>query len=238
MTISTRKTCSITNPINNGISFIRNENYINEDIDPNLDIIILVPQEAVAWDLPIGPKYIFCERPEYEFIWIHNSLNKNTEPNENIIGYGCDIHPSSLIGTDGLAVKQNTEGKWLQMVHMGRVVIGDNVTILAFVTIQRAIFGSTIIKDGVKIDSHVNIGHHSIIGENTVIACGSVIGGSVTIGKNCMLGLGAIIRSGVSICKDVMIGMGAVVVKDITKPGTYIGNPAKLIRKDKPEMLS
>lgn len=34
----------------------------------------------------------------------------------------------------------------------------------------------------------------------------------------------------VTICAHVVIGAGAVVTKDITQPGIYAGNPAKLIR--------
>jgi serine acetyltransferase len=31
-------------------------------------------------------------------------------------------------------------------------------------------------------------------------------------------------------CNDVTIGMGAVVVKDITEPGIYVGNPARRLK--------
>lgn len=33
----------------------------------------------------------------------------------------------------------------------------------------------------------------------------------------------------ITICNFVTIGAGAVVVKDITEPGTYVGNPIKKI---------
>jgi len=92
------------------------------------------------------------------------------------------------------------------------------------------VFGSTIIKKGAKIDSHVNIGHNSYIGKNTVIALGSILGGSTIIGKNCMVGLGAIIRNGTSICDNVIIGQGSNVVSDIKEPGIYMGSPAKLFK--------
>jgi serine acetyltransferase len=34
----------------------------------------------------------------------------------------------------------------------------------------------------------------------------------------------------VTICDHVVIGAGAVVTKDITEPGIYVGNPARLLR--------
>src|SRR5437762_2068981 len=35
----------------------------------------------------------------------------------------------------------------------------------------------------------------------------------------------------VSICDHVVIGAGSVVTKDITEPGIYAGNPARLLRR-------
>jgi acetyltransferase-like isoleucine patch superfamily enzyme len=35
----------------------------------------------------------------------------------------------------------------------------------------------------------------------------------------------------VTICDNVVVGAGSVVTKDITEPGIYAGNPARLIRK-------
>lgn len=34
----------------------------------------------------------------------------------------------------------------------------------------------------------------------------------------------------VSVCSDVVIGAGAVVTRDITEPGTYVGNPARKLK--------
>ena len=54
------------------------------------------------------------------------------------------------------------------------------------------------------------------------------VGHRVSIGSNATL-------LPVSICDDVVIGAGAVVTRDITEPGVYAGNPARLLRKLAPK---
>lgn len=50
------------------------------------------------------------------------------------------------------------------------------------------------------------------------------VGGHVSIGTNSTI-------LPVTICGNVVIGAGSVVTKDITVPGVYAGNPARLLRK-------
>ena len=52
------------------------------------------------------------------------------------------------------------------------------------------------------------------------------IGNRVSIGSNATV-------MPVTICDDVVIGAGAVVVKDIDRPGMYVGNPARFVRSSR-----
>jgi acetyltransferase-like isoleucine patch superfamily enzyme len=52
---------------------------------------------------------------------------------------------------------------------------------------------------------------------------------STKIGHGVSIGTNATILP-VSICDRVVIGAGAVVTKNISEPGIYIGNPARLQR--------
>jgi len=52
---------------------------------------------------------------------------------------------------------------------------------------------------------------------------------STKLGKGVSIGTNATILP-VTICDRVVIGAGAVVAKDITEPGIYAGNPARLRR--------
>jgi acetyltransferase-like isoleucine patch superfamily enzyme len=50
------------------------------------------------------------------------------------------------------------------------------------------------------------------------------------VGNHVSIGANATVMP-VTICDHVVIGAGSVVTKDITVPGIYAGNPAKLLRK-------
>jgi sugar O-acyltransferase (sialic acid O-acetyltransferase NeuD family) len=99
----------------------------------------------------------------------------------------------------------------------------------------------TIICPGCILTVNVNVGKHCLINLNctighdcfikdfVTISPGANISGNVTIGNNCYIGSNAVIRDKITICDNVIIGAGGVVVKDITLPGVYVGNPVKKI---------
>ena len=120
--------------------------------------------------------------------------------------------------------------------------IGDNAFIGPFVEIQKVVR----IGARTKIQSHafvcelVTIGDDCFIGHgvmfvNDTFAKGGPARGdkslwkSTCVGDNVSIGSNATILP-VSICSGAVIGAGAVVTKDITSPGIYAGNPAKLLR--------
>jgi acetyltransferase-like isoleucine patch superfamily enzyme len=57
------------------------------------------------------------------------------------------------------------------------------------------------------------------------------LSGGVTVGENSFIGAGATIIQNTNIIGNTLIGAGAVVIKDITRSGVYVGNPAKLVEK-------
>ena len=133
--------------------------------------------------------------------------------------------------------------KIVQPVNLYGCKIGSNTFIGPFTEIQKDV----IIGSNCKIQSHtficelVTIGNDCFIGHgvmfiNDVFSNGGPARGdkskwkSTIIGNNVSIGSNATILP-VSICDNVVIGAGAVVTKNITEPGTYAGNPAKLIKK-------
>lgn len=121
--------------------------------------------------------------------------------------------------------------------------IGDECFIGPFVEIQK---GSTI-GARTRIQSHSFICELVTLGEDCFVGHGVMFvndrfstGGpsrgnrslwqKVEVGNRVSIGSNATILP-VEICDDVVIGAGAVVTHAIKKPGTYVGNPARLVEK-------
>lgn len=74
------------------------------------------------------------------------------------------------------------------------------------------------------INSQALIEHDAVIGDHCHISTSAKINGDVKIGNGCLIGSGAVIKQGVKIVDNVIIGAGALILKDITRPGCYVGH--------------
>lgn len=105
-----------------------------------------------------------------------------------ILGENCIIHAGTVIGSDGFGFAHTKDGRHIKIYQNGNVLIGNDVEIGSNTTIDRAVFGSTIIKDGSKIDNLVQIGHNCILDENCIIVSQVGISGSTKLGRNVVMG--------------------------------------------------
>lgn len=138
-----------------------------------------------------------------------------------------------VLFTQGFGYARDEKGKWLHIPHVGRVIIGDDVDIFPYTTVNRGTLDDTIIGDGTKIDHHCHIGHNSKTGKNCVICAGTVICGSAEIGDNVWIGVHCTILNKARIASDTYVGNQSNVVDDITKEGTLVyGNPARCHAKE------
>lgn len=144
---------------------------------------------------------------------------------ESIIGKNCTIHSNAIIGSDGFGFAPNSNGVFTKIPQIGNVIIGDYVDIGACTTIDRATLGSTIIKNGVKLDNQIQIAHNVEIGENTVIAAQSGVAGSTKIGKNCLIGGQVGISGHITIGNGVKIQAQSGVGRNIKDGEVLQGSP-------------
>lgn len=162
------------------------------------------------------------------------------------IGNNCIIHAGTIIGSDGFGFAPQEDGSYAKVPQTGNVIIEDDVEIGANTTIDRATLGSTIIRNGVKLDNHIQIAHNVEVGAHTVIASQSGVAGSTKIGKYCQIGgqvgivghitVGNHVRiqgqSGVNKSlkdNDVVQGSPAIAYSDYTKSFIHFRNLPKIV---------
>lgn len=151
---------------------------------------------------------------------------------ECVVGHDCIIHSGTVIGGDGFGFAPSSDNQMNKVAHIGNVVIGNKVEIGSNCTIDRATLGSTIIKDGVKLDNLIQVAHNVEIGENTVIAAQAGIAGSATIGKNCMIGGQVGIAGHLTIADGVKIQAQSGIASNIKEEGVALqGSPAFKIKE-------
>jgi acetyltransferase-like isoleucine patch superfamily enzyme len=130
----------------------------------------------------------------------------------------------------------------VQPVNLYGCKIDDDSFVGPFVEIQKGVK----IGKRCRVQSHAFICELVTIGDDCFISHGAMfindlfnegcparsrdlwrptkIGNQVSIGTNATV-------LPVTICDGVVIGAGAVVTKDISTPGIYVGNPARLLRR-------
>ena len=146
---------------------------------------------------------------------------------DSVVGNNCTFHPGVVIGGDGFGFAPSSENNYKKIAQIGNVVIEDYVELGANTCVDRATMGSTIIKKGAKLDNLIQIGHNSVIGENTVIVSQTGIAGSTKIGKNCMIGGQVGIVGHITIADGVKIAAQSGVGSSITEEGAIVqGSPA------------
>ena len=133
------------------------------------------------------------------------------------------------------AFSKNTYIGFCSYFSHPEIKVGEGVYIGAY-----CIIGKTFIGSDVTIGSHVNIlsGKKQHIFEEMgrpIQEQGGVFE-AVKIGENCWIGNGAIIMANLG--KQCVVGAGAVVVSDTGDYEILVGNPAKVVRKLEPKLIS
>ena len=144
-----------------------------------------------------------------------------------VIGRHCAIHAGAVIGSPGFGFAPQKDGTYRDIPQTGNVVLEDKVRIGANTTIDCATLGSTILREGTKIDNLVQIAHNVEIGKHTVVAAHTGISGSTKIGNYCVLAGQVGIVGHISLADKTTVGAQSGVSKTITESGTIIqGSPA------------
>lgn len=143
-----------------------------------------------------------------------------------VLGSKVILHSGVVIGADGFGYTPGPMGL-VKIPQNGIVQIDDDVEIGANTTVDRARFGKTWIKSGVKVDNLVQVAHNVVVGEFSILVSQCGIAGSTE------LGMGVIVAAQAGVNGHITMGDGSRVagmsgVEKSVPPGeTVLGLPAE-----------
>ena len=144
-----------------------------------------------------------------------------------VLGKRVILHAGCVIGGDGFGFAPQPDGTYKKVPQIGNVIIHDDVEIGANTTIDRATMGSTIIRQGVKLDNLIQVAHNVDVDTNTVIAAQTGVSGSTKIGKNCVIGGQVGLVGHIQLADGTKINAQSGLSKSVTEPNiALMGSPA------------
>ncbi len=150
------------------------------------------------------------------------------------MGENCIIHTGTVIGCDGYGFAHTKLGEHVKIYQNGNVIVEEDVEIGSNCAIDRAVFGSTFIRKGTKLDNLIQIAHNCDVGEHTLCAAQVGLAGSTTLGRNVVMGGQSATAGHLEVGAFATIAGKGGVTKSLEGGNTYAGFPAieiKLWRK-------
>jgi UDP-3-O-[3-hydroxymyristoyl] glucosamine N-acyltransferase len=175
------------------------------------DRVTLYPGVYVGEDSAIG---------EDSVLYSNVSIYPGTAIGKRVI-----LHSGVVVGGDGFGyVKEGKKN--VKIPQIGKVEIEDDVEIGPNTTVDRATFGKTIIRRGVKIDNLVQVAHNVLIGEDSILCAQVGISGSTKVGSNVTLAGQVGVVDHTEIGDNVIVGAQAGVTHKLAPNQAYVGSPA------------
>ncbi len=212
--------------------------FASKHFDTNL------PPKYISEKASISPSVIIGSNSTVEegsHIMPHVSIGANVTIGKDVVIYpnvviydGAIIQDrvilqaGAIIGGDGFGYAHTATGEHIKIHHSGNVILESDVEIGANSTVDRAVFGSTIIKKGTKIDNLVQIGHNCEIGQGSIMVAQSGLSGSTKLGRNVIMGGQSATAGHLEIGDFAVIAARGGVSKSIEGGKTYGGFPLSL----------
>jgi len=142
------------------------------------------------------------------------------------VGDRVILQNSVIIGGDGYGFAKRADGTHHKIVQSGVTVIEDDVEIQTLTSVDRATVGETRVRRGAKIDSLVQIGHASEVGEDNIICAQTGLAGSSILKKNVLLAGQVGISGHLTIHDNAIIYAQSGIGGDVPAGAVMSGSPA------------
>jgi sugar O-acyltransferase (sialic acid O-acetyltransferase NeuD family) len=125
------------------------------------------------------------------------------------------------------------ETKYFTFIHPTVLTMGEEIEIG-----EGSFIGAySILTTNIRIGKHGilnrgnQVGHDCVIGDYFSAMPGAVVSGNVHVGEGVYMGTNSSVKEKKHISSNVIIGSNSTVVKNIVTSGTYVGVPAKFLKK-------
>jgi UDP-3-O-[3-hydroxymyristoyl] glucosamine N-acyltransferase len=142
------------------------------------------------------------------------------------IGDRVTLQNGVVVGGDGFGFAHGADGTHYKIVQSGITVIEDDVEIQTLSSVDRATVGETRVKRGAKIDSLVQVGHASVVGEDNLICAQAGLAGSSILERNVLLAGQAGVSGHLTIHANAVIYAQSGVGGDVDAGAVISGSPA------------
>lgn len=203
---------------------------------------LIASSAKIAQGVGIGPGVVIEEEAQigegtvlYPNVYVghktrigaHCIVYPNVSIRERVeIGDRVFIQSGSVIGSEGFGYIE-IDGEHHLIPQVGTVVIENDVEIGANVTIDRARFDRTIIRQGTKIDNLVQIGHNAVVGKNSIIVAQAGIAGSAHVGDHVIIAGQAGVVGHIEVGDNAICAAQSGVTKSVPAGVMVSGYPAR-----------
>jgi UDP-3-O-[3-hydroxymyristoyl] glucosamine N-acyltransferase len=142
------------------------------------------------------------------------------------VGHRVTLQNSVVVGGDGFGFAKRADGTHEKIVQSGVTVIEDDVEIQSLTSVDRATVGETRVRRGAKIDSLVQVGHASVVGEDNIICAQTGLAGSTVLGKGVLLAGQVGVSGHLTIHDNAVVYAQSGIGGDVAPGAVVSGSPA------------
>ena len=146
-----------------------------------------------------------------------------------LLGARVVLYPGARVGQDGFGFAVS-EGRFLSVPQLGRVILEDDVEVGANSAIDRGSLHDTVIGAGSRLDNLVQIGHNVRLGRGCIVVAQAGISGSTILEDHVVVAGQAGLIGHVRIGRGARIGAQAGVMADVPAGADVVGSPAQPAR--------